>query len=154
MLTHPHDVDIPETAISVKVEVEVMAENAGWLGDDAQLDIDQDDSNKYNAYWAISSTPFIGTGTDSGGSYDAYLKVRMERAVAEKARVIVINGTGDDGDYGLDMVSAGIYRYSADNQVYLVVLNVSVTSAHFQSCMNAIILPRAIALKYQPYITL
>jgi hypothetical protein len=36
------------------------------------------------------------------------------------------------------MVSAGIYRYSADDQVYLVVLNVSVTSAHFQSCMNAI----------------
>jgi hypothetical protein len=43
---------------------------------------DQDDSNKYNAYWTISSTPFIGTGTDSGGSYDAYLKMKMERAIA------------------------------------------------------------------------
>ncbi len=144
-----YDVDIPETATYVNVEFEAVAENAGWLGDDAQLDIDQDDSNKYNAYWTISSTPFIGTGTDSGGSYDAYLKMKMERAVAEKAKVIVINVTGEDGDYGLDAVSTGVYRYSADDQVYLVVLNVSGTSAHFQSGMNTIILPRAIALQCQ-----
>ncbi len=144
-----YDVDIPETATYVNVEFEAVAENTGWLGDDAQLDIDQDDSNKYNAYWTISSTPFIGTGTDSGGSYDAYLKMKMERAVAEKSRVIVINGTGDEGDYGLDTVSTGIYRYSADDQVYLVVLNVTGTSVHFQSGMNAIILPRAIALQCQ-----
>jgi len=131
------------------VEFEAVTENTGWLGDDAQLDIDSDDSNKYNAYWTISSTPFIGTGTDSGGSYDAYLKVMMERAVAQKAKVIVINGTGEDGDYGLDTVSTGVYRYSADDQVYLVVLNVTGTSAHFQSGMNTIILPRAIALQCQ-----
>jgi len=29
------------------------------------------------------------------GSYDAYLKVKLEKAVAEKARVIVVNGTGE-----------------------------------------------------------
>ena len=144
-----YDVDIPETATCVNVEFEAVAENAGWLGDDAQLDIDSDDSNKYNACWTISSTPFIGIGTDSGGSYDAYLKMKMEKAVAQKAKVIVINGTGEDGDYGLDAVSAGVYRYSADDQVYLVVLNVSGTSAHFQSGMNTIILPRAIALQCQ-----
>jgi hypothetical protein len=73
----------------------------------------------------------------------------MERAVAEKAKVIVINGTGEDGDYGLDTVSSGVYRYSADDQAYLIVLNVTGTSAHFQSGMNTIILPRAIALKCQ-----
>lgn len=140
---------IPETATDVNIEFETVAENAGWLGDDAQLDIDQDGSNKYNAYWEVSPTSFIGIGTDSGGSYDAYLKVRMERAVAEKAKVIVINGTGDEGDYGLDTVSTGVYRYSADDQVYLVVLNVSGSSAHFQSGMNTIILPRAIALQCQ-----
>jgi hypothetical protein len=144
-----YDVDIPETATYVNVEFEAVAENAGWLGDDAQLDIDQDNTNKYNAYWTISTSPFIGTGTDSGGSYDAYLKMKLERAVAEKARVIVINGTGEDGGYGLDAVSTGVYRYSADDQVYLVVLNVTGTSAHFQSGMNAIILPRAIALQCQ-----
>jgi len=148
-LTWVYDVDIPETATYVNVEFEAVAENAGWLGDDAQLDIDQDDTNKYNAYWVISSTPFIGTGTDSGGSYDASLKVKLEKAVAEKAKVIVINGTGDDGDYGLDTVSTGVYRYSADDQVYMIVLNVSGTSAHFQSGMNTIILPRAIALECQ-----
>ena len=144
-----YDVDIPETATYVNVEFEAVAENAGWLGDDAQLDIDQDDTNKYNAYWTISSTPFIGTGTDSGGSYDAYLKMKMERAVAEKAKVIIINGTGGDGDYGLDTVSAGVYRYSADDQVYLIDLNVSSSNGRFQQGMNTIILPRAIALQCQ-----
>lgn len=97
-----YDMDIPETATYVNVEFEAVAENTGWLGDDAQLDIDPDNSNKYNAYWNMSSPYFIGTGADSGGSYDAYLKMKMERAVAEKAQVIVINGTGDEGDYGLD----------------------------------------------------
>ena len=109
----------------------------------------QVDSNKYNAFWTISSTPFIGNGTDSGGSYDAYLKVKLEKAVAEKAKVIVINGTGGDGDYGLDTVSAGVYRYSADDQVYLINLNVSTANARFQQGMNTIILPRAIALQCQ-----
>ncbi len=64
---------------------------------------------------------------------DAYMKVKLERAVSEKARVIVINGTEEEGDYGLDAVSTGVYRYSADDQVYMVVLNVTGTSAHFQS---------------------
>jgi len=144
-----YDVDIPETATYVNVEFEAVAENTGWIGDDAQLDIDQDSTNKYNAYWTISSTPFVGIGTDSGGSYDAYLKVKLEKAVAEKARVIVINGTGEDGDYGLDAVSTGVYRYSADDQVYLIDLNVSTANGRFQQGINTIILPRAIALQCQ-----
>ena len=143
-----YDVDIPETATYVNVEFEAVAENCGyWPENDVQLDIDGDSTNKFNANWEISSTPFIGYGTDSGGSYDAYLKVQMERAVAEKAKVIVINGTGDEGDYGLDTVSAGVYRYSADDQVYLIDLNVSSSNGRFQQGMNTIILPRAIALQ-------
>ncbi len=145
-----YDVDIPETATYVNVEFEAVAENCGyWPGNDVQLDIDGDSTNKFNANWEISATPFIGYGTDSGGSYDAYLKVKMERAVAEKAKVIVINGTGGDGDYGLDTVSAGVYRYSADDQVYLIDLNVSSSNGRFQQGMNTIILPRAIALQCQ-----
>jgi len=42
-----------------------------------------------------------------------------------------------------------INRAIADNQVYAAVLNVTGTSAHFQSGMNTIILPRAIALQCQ-----
>jgi hypothetical protein len=114
-----------------------------------RYNIDEDSTNKYNAYWVISSTPFIGEGQDSGGSYDAYLKIKLEKAVAEKARVIVINGTGDVGDSGLDTVSTGVYRYSADEQAYLINLNVSSASTHFEQGMNTIILPGAIALQCQ-----
>jgi hypothetical protein len=144
-----YDIDIPETATSVHFDIAAVAENAGLWGDDQKLDIDHDSTDEYNIAWTNLDEPFEGMGYDSGGSYDAYVKVRLERTVAQKANVIVINGTGNDGDYGLDTVSSGEYRYSADDQVYLINLNVIGSNAHFSQGMNTIILPRAIALQCQ-----
>ncbi|HNU36348.1 MAG TPA: hypothetical protein PKJ15_07095, partial [Methanomassiliicoccales archaeon] len=148
-----YDIDIAETTTSVDLEFLAVADNAVITGDDEKLDVSPSGNLDHDVTWALSSIPYIlsfqGSKDTLDHDTDAYMKVMLERAVTEKAKVIVINGTGDDGDYGLDIVSSGVYRYSADDQVYLVVLNVTGTSAHFQSGMNVIILPRAIALQCQ-----
>jgi len=148
-----YDIDIEETITSVDLEFLAVGDNAVLTGDDEKLDVSPSGNLDHDVTWALSSNPYIlsfqGSKDTLDHDTDAYMKVMLERAVSEKAKVIVINGTGDDGDYGLDIVSTGVYRYSADDQVYLVVLNVTGTSAHFQSGMNAIILPRAIALQCQ-----
>ncbi|MHC1710086.1 MAG: hypothetical protein AB9819_06750 [Methanomassiliicoccales archaeon] len=148
-----YDIDIAETTTSVSLEFLAVGDNAVLTGDDEKLDVSPSGNLDHDVTWNMmyNSTilSFQGSKDTLDHDTDAYMKVKLERAVSEKAKVIVINGTGEEGDYGLDAVSTGVYRYSADDQVYLVVLNVSGTSAHFQSGMNAIILPRAIALQCQ-----
>ncbi len=148
-----YDIDIAETITSVDLEILAVADNAVLTGDDEKLDVSPSGNLDHDVTWYLSSDPYIlsfqGSKDTLDHDTDAYMKVMLERAVTEKAKVIVINGTGEDGDYGLDAVSTGIYRYSADDQVYLVVLNVSGTSSHFHSGMNTIVLPRAIALQCQ-----
>jgi phosphodiesterase/alkaline phosphatase D-like protein len=149
-LNWKYDIDIPDNATCVSMIFEAVAEDAAESGiGDGKLDIDNGlGTDTYNVDWNISGTPFFGIGTD-GGDRGAYLSVKLQVATAEKANVIIINGTGDGGDYGLDEVSPGVYRYSADEQVYLINLNVSSASTHFEQGMNTIILPRAIALECQ-----
>jgi hypothetical protein len=148
-----YDIDIAETVTSVGLEFLAVADNAVFTGDDEKLDVSPSGNLDHDVTWDMmynsTTLSFQGSKDTLDHDTDAYMKVMLERAVSEKAKVIVINGTGEDGDYGLDAVSTGVYRYSADDQVYLVVLNVTGTSAHFQSGMNAIILPRAIALQCQ-----
>ncbi|MBP7086771.1 MAG: hypothetical protein KBA58_01765 [Methanomassiliicoccales archaeon] len=148
-----YDIDIAETATSVSLEFLVVGDNAVLTGDDEKLDVSPSGNLDHDVTWVLSSDPYILSFQGSKDTFDhdtdAYMKVKMERAVSEKAKVIVINGTGNDGDYGLDAVSTGVYRYSADDQMYMINLNVSGSSAHFQSGMNTIILPRAIALQCQ-----
>jgi hypothetical protein len=150
-LNWDYDVDVPETATSVYIDFEAVADEAGgWpLYDDIRLDVDSDSTEQYGVTWTISSTPFVGENEDSGGSTDAYIKVKLSKQIQSKAKVIVINGTdADGGDYGLYTVSANNYRFNADQQVYMIYLNVSSgTSAHFSTGMHAVILPRAIALE-------
>jgi hypothetical protein len=148
-----YDIDIAETITSVDLEILAVGDNAVFTGDDEKLDVSPSGNLDHDVTWDMmynsTTLSFQGSKDTLDHDTDAYMKVMLERAVSEKAKVIVINGTGEDGDYGLDAVSTGVYRYSADDQVYLVVLNVTGTSAHFQSGMNAIILPRAIALQCQ-----
>jgi hypothetical protein len=148
-----YDIDIAETTTSVSLEFLAVGDNAVLTGDDEKLDVSPSGNLDHDVTWDMvynsTTLSFQGSKDTFDHDTDAYMKVKLERAVTEKARVIIINGTGEDGDYGLDVVSTGIYRYSADDQVYLVVLNVTGTSAHFQSGMNAIVLPRAIALQCQ-----
>ncbi len=148
-LNWDYDVDVPETATSVYIDFEAVADEAGWLGDDIQLDIDSDSSNQYDVTWTISSTPFVGENEGSGGSDNAYVKVKLSKQIQSNAKVIVINGTdGNGGDYGLYKVGTNNYRFNADQQVYMLYLNVSSgTSAHFTTGMHTVILPRAIALE-------
>jgi len=149
-LNWKYDIDIPDNVTCVSMIFEAVAEGAAESGiGDGKLDIDNGfDTDTYNVDWNLNNTSFFGIGTD-GGDRGAYLSVNLQVATAEKANVIIINGTGDGGDYGLDEVSPGVYRYSADEQVYLINLNVSSISTHFQQGMNTIILPRAIALECQ-----
>jgi len=149
-LNWKYDIDIPDNATCVSMIFEAVAEDAAEsdIGD-GKLDIDNGfGTDTYNVDWNINNTSFFGIGTD-GGDRGAYLSVKLQVATAEEANVIIINGTGDGGDYGLDEVSPGVYRYSADEQAYLINLNVSSASTHFEQGMNTIILPRAIALECQ-----
>ena len=149
-----YDIDIAETVTSVSVIFYAVADDAGTIpGDDIKLDVSSTSNLEHTVTWALSTTQyqtsFEGTCGWLDNDADGYMKVGLQRCVAEKAKVIVINGTSDNGDYGLDAVSTGIYRYSADDQVYLINLNVSTANARFQQGMNTIILPRAIALQCQ-----
>jgi hypothetical protein len=148
-LNWDYDVDVPETATSVYIDFEAVADEAGSLGDDIQLDIDSDGTNQYGITWTISSSSFVGENEGSGSSNDdAYIKVQLSKQIQTKARVIVINGTdADGGDYGLYKVGTNNYRFNADQQVYMLQLYVNSSSTHFQQGMNTIILPRAIALE-------
>ncbi|MDD1772003.1 MAG: fibronectin type III domain-containing protein [Methanomassiliicoccales archaeon] len=149
-----YDIDIAETVTSVSVIFYAVADNAGTVpGDDIKLDVSSTSNLEHTVTWTLSTTQyqtsFQGTCGWLDNDADGYMKVGLQRTVAEKAKVIVVNGTGDDGDYGLDQVSTGVYRYSADDQVFLINLNVSSANARFQQGMNTIILPRAIALQCQ-----
>jgi hypothetical protein len=149
-----YDIDIAETVTSVSVIFYAVADDAGTIpGDDIKLDVSSTSNLEHTVTWTLSTTQyqtsFEGTCGWLDNDADGYMKVGLQRCVAEKAKVIVINGTGEDGDYGLDEVSTGVYRYSADDQVFLINLNVSTANARFQQGMNTIILPRAIALQCQ-----
>jgi hypothetical protein len=85
---------------------------------------------------------------------DAKLSVSLTTTIKSRARVIVINGTGDSGDYGLYSAGTNNLRYTADQQVYVLQLNVTAAYGHFLQGINTIILPRAIALDCQLNYTL
>ncbi|MFA7341785.1 MAG: hypothetical protein WCY65_01255 [Candidatus Methanomethylophilaceae archaeon] len=148
-----YEFDVPDTATSASMTLSAVADDAGWLGDDIKLDVATGSPTEYSFTYSLStSVTYYQTegGRDwSDGDSDAYMRVSMQTRVAEKARVIVVNGTGADGDYGLETTSTGSYRYSADDQLYMVNLNVSNQSTHFQQGANTIIVPRAIALACQ-----
>ncbi|MBI0581755.1 MAG: pre-peptidase C-terminal domain-containing protein [Methanomassiliicoccales archaeon] len=148
-----YDIDIEETTTSVDLEILAVADNAVITGDDEKLDVSPSGNLDHDVTWDMvynsTTLSFQGSKDTFDHDTDAYMKVKLERAVTEKAKVIVIHGTGDDGDYGLDAVSTSVYRYSADDQVYMINLNVSNANGRFQQGMNTIILPRAIALQCQ-----
>ena len=148
-----YEFDVPDTATSASMTLSAVADDAGWLGDDIKLDVAAGSPTEYSFTYSLS-TSVTYYQTEGGrdwfdGDSDAYMQVSMQTRVAEKARVIVVNGTGADGDYGLETTSTGSYRYSADDQLYMVNLNVSNQSTHFQQGANTIIVPRAIALACQ-----
>jgi hypothetical protein len=75
------------------------------------------------------------------------MMIKLERTVKARANLIIINGSDDSGGYGLTYVSANNYRFNADQQVYVINLNVTSAGGHFQPGMNTVLLPRAIALE-------
>jgi len=145
-----YDIDIPDNATTVTIGIEAAGKDCSVYGGDLKLDINSTDSEELRFVWHIDpDDPYYGYGQGSGGEDDAEIGYSLQLCCAEKANVIIINGTGDGGDYGLDEVSPGVYRYSADEQAYMINLNVSSASTHFVQGMNTIILPRAIALECQ-----
>lgn len=153
-----YDIDVPDTATSAPFVLSAVADDAGGLGDDIKLDVAASSPTEYSFTYSLSSSVSYYQ-TEGGrdwfdGDSDAYMKVSLQTRVADKAKVIVINGTGNDGDYGLEANSTGSYRYSADDQIYMINLDVSNASTHFQAGINTIILPRAIALQCELNYTL
>jgi hypothetical protein len=155
-LNWKYDIDVPETATTGAFRFEAVADNAGTLGDDIKLDAASGDDRHYSVTYTLSSgSQTITTEGQQTGYWplydqdaDAYMKIKLERQVKDKARVIVINGTdGQGGDYGLYKVGTNNYRFNADQQVYMIHLNCSTSNSRFQQGINTIILPRAIALE-------
>jgi hypothetical protein len=125
--------------------------------DDILLDIGPGSERNFSFTYTLGSTYSAsseGTMDLFDFDADAKLSVSLTTAVKTRAKVIVINGTGDEGDYGLYSVGTDNLRYTADQQVYVLQLNVSSSSTHFQQGINTVILPRAIALDCQLNYTL
>jgi subtilisin-like proprotein convertase family protein len=145
-----YDVDVPETATSVAFDFEAVADDAGFAHDDIKLDAAPGDPCNFHIDYDLTQPNWVGSSQGTMGSLDgdsdAYLKIKLEKQIKQKARTIVINGSDDNGGYGLYEASDGSYRYTADEQLYMIHLNVSDGNSRFQQGINTILLPRAIAL--------
>jgi len=81
---------------------------------------------------------------DMGGldfDSDCYMKVMMERTVKARSNLIVVNGSDSSGGYGLYKVSTNNYRFNADQEVYVIDLNVATGNSRFVTGMNTILFP-------------
>jgi hypothetical protein len=153
-----YDLDVSDTATSMFISFEAVADDAGSASnDDILLDIGPGSERNFSLTYTLGSTY---TGASEGTmdlldfDADARLFVGLTTTIKTRAKVIVINGTGDEGDYGLYSVGTDNLRYTADQQVYVLQLNVSSSSTHFQQGINTVILPRAIGLESQLNYTL
>jgi len=149
-----YDIDVPEDSTYALVRITAIADDAGWLGDDIKLDLDpsagSDRMTLYlNQTLSVQKTyhPTQGSNQLFDNDADAYLNASLQVVIADKSDVIIINGTGDSGDYGLDANATGAYRYSADDRVFMFNLNVTGSSSNFSSGGTTIIVPRSIALQ-------
>jgi hypothetical protein len=147
-------IDASDTGTSTNFFMQNWADDAGMLDDDIKMDINPVDGDMDLNFIYTYSTALLhlsSFGDHSGewfnGHSDANVHLTVEKVIQNHSRTIVVNGTGDNS-YGLDKVGNS-YRYSADDQVYVLLLNCSGSDSTFVSGVNTIILPRSIAVNSQ-----
>ena len=142
-------IDVPDTATSQTFNIHCVAEQAGWLGDDVKMDGVSGDARDYSFTYYFSYGSYSASTQGSQDlldfDTDVYYHFYVEKVVdPSRSRTIVINSTEENSD--LYVVGANNYRYTADDQVYMLFLRVSGSSEHFVNGINTVIVPRYIAL--------
>ncbi len=134
--------------------MEAVADHAGsWpIYDDILLDGAPGSDQSLSADYTLSTSILNMTSQgvqDQPFDFDSecYMKIKLEKFVKARANLIIINGSSDSGGYGLDKISTNNYRYSADQEVYMINLNVLSGSGRWVTGLNTILVPRAIALE-------
>ena len=142
--------DVWDCNSTVTATIIAYADNID-CGGDSLIDI-RNPAGSYDWTYSMSSTPMscVGDGHASGftcDSRDATVKFNMSTVVLGRSNTIVVNGTNKGDGYGLSQTPSGSYRYSADDQVYIVYLNCSnAYNTLFKQGLNVIVLPRSVAL--------
>ena len=131
------------------MSIQCIAVAASVLGDDVQLDGASGSACDFSFTYYFSSSRYTASTQGSQDlldfDTDVYYRFYVEKAVdPPRSRTIIINSTEENTD--LYVVGANNYRYNADDQVYMLYLQVSGSSAHFVNGMNVVIIPRHIAL--------
>lgn len=137
--------DLNESVFQAPLEFAVWEDNGGT---DYHVDISSDpESDDWELVFPIVAgrTGEASAWHRSSDGSEGKLNVTIKIENRPKANTILINGT----DSGLYQRPDGSYRYTADSQLYLFYLNVSQASGPFVEGLNAMIVPRSIALSSQ-----
>ena len=100
----------------------------------------------------VSPTYYFNSRTQPLDKYgnDIIVHGNLSTCVRQKTQTTVITGTDGTTSYGLDQKADGSYWYNADQQAYVLHLNIwDGGDSHFTSGLNTIILPRSVALQSQ-----
>ena len=147
-------IDASEVGTSKSFVMTAVADDAGGLNDDIKLDCESTNAGATDYPFTFNFADGIkyvdAHGEDDGWinqNSDCEVMMFIETVVRSKANTIVINSTEDSS--GLYVASDGSYRYNADEQVYMIYITTPGASAHFAAGVNAIIVPRYLALESQ-----
>ena len=140
-------VDVPDSTSSISMDIQAWEDgpSSNVAGDDLLLRLSGTStcvSPTYNFNSRIQPMDHYGNDIIVHGHLSTYVR--------QKTQTAVITGTDGTTSYGLDQKADDSYRYNADQQVYVLHLNIWDTGdSHFTSGLNTIILPRSVALQSQ-----
>ena len=144
-------IDASDAGSNTSFILQSWADNAGTADDDILMDINPANGNMDLSFTYSYSTPLLLVSSIGDHSREWIGPTLGRQRLPDRgeghpnrSHTIVVNGTGNNS-YGLDKVGNG-YRYSADEQVYVLDLTCSGSDGIFHSGMNTIILPRSIAV--------
>jgi hypothetical protein len=143
-------IDVADDTPSKSFVFSAVADDAGWVGDDIRLDVESTgvDTLDLTFTYTFGDRYNYSAKAELNGQNDmnveAEVRFNMESVIKPKANVIVVNSTEENS--GLYVVGANNFRYSADEQVYMLYVTTPGTSTHFASGVNTIIVPRYLAV--------
>jgi len=130
-------IDIPDDASLITFDVQAWYEG-GSLGD-SQIKF----SGGSNCV-AVAYSPG-GTANVEWSGDQLRVGMSFSTVVQQTANLIVVSGVNGDDEYGLEQYGSE-YRYSADEQMFVVYVKCSGSGYGFVNGMNTILVPRSVAL--------
>ncbi len=122
-------VDVWDYNSTMTFEIQAWADNVDLGMGDIQMDVGSSGTNGWSIINAYQIADLRDYFSGNGHSYsdpcegrDAQMTVKFETVTMEKSRTIVLNGTDDGEGYGLYQVG-NEYRYTGDDQLYVLYLN-------------------------------